>query len=213
MAPEAAARILFIPNGVDVERFSEQVAPAARARPYVLAVGRLDRQKGFDLLVEAMARLGAAGGAPDLLLAGDGPGRSALEAQVARLALGERVHFAGAVGADEVAALYRAALLVAAPSRWEGLPLVCLEALACGAPIVAANVDGMSDVVVHDETGVLVPPEDVDALAAAITALLADPTRRARLAAAGRDRVRRQFTWAVVARRYLEVLEAARHST
>src|SRR5262249_14186342 len=159
----------------------------------IVGVGRLDRQKGFDLLVEALARLGAGAGAPDLVLAGDGPERGELERRARSLGLSGRVQFLGALAPEAIAGLYRGPAIVAAPSRWEGLPLVCLEALACGAAVVAAAVDGITDVVTHDETGVLIPAEDVGALAAGLEGLLGDPSRRARIGVAGRTRVRAEF--------------------
>lgn len=208
LAPDAADHILFVPNGVDLDRFSAEGAPTRRARPFVLGVGRLDRQKGFDVLIDALGQIEGAD-TPELVIAGDGPDREALEERARRGGVADRVVFLGAQSADAVAGLYRGATLVAAPSRWEGLPLVCLEALACGAPMVAAAVDGITDVITHDETGLLVPPEDAGALAKAIRALLVDPARRARLGATGLARVRREFSWSVVAEQYLALLERA----
>lgn len=208
LAPEITAVLSVIPNGVDPATFA--AAPAfAHARPYVLAVGRLVRQKGFDVLLEAFARLDRKTGELDLLVAGDGPERGPLEAARARLGLQEHVHLLGALDQGRVAALYRGALLVACPSRWEGLPLVCLEGMASGRPIVATAVDGIPDAVRDGETGVLVPPERPDALADALAGLLADPAARERLGKSGQRVVAEHFAWPMVARRYLEVLTAA----
>src|SRR5262249_18628797 len=104
--------------------------------------------------------------------------------------------------------------VVACPSRYEGLPLVCLEAMACGAPLVGSTVDGIPDAIVPDETGILVPPEDPSALADALGGLLADPARRHRFGA--RARVLAQgFGWPAVGARYSAVLTeiAARSGT
>src|SRR5207245_2236045 len=158
----------------------------AHPRSYVAAVGRLVPQKGFDVLLEAFARLDAP--EVDLLIAGDGPERRRLEALRERLGLGARVHLLGAVDRATVASLYRGARLVACPSRWEGLPLVCLEAMASGRAVVASRVDGIPDAVGDGETGLLVPPEDPVVLAAALGALLEDGPRRERRA--GRRRAR-----------------------
>src|SRR5581483_4012271 len=143
LAPEAAARIVYVPNGVDLARFGPDVAPYPHPRPYALAVGRLAHQKGFDIL---------------------------LERQAAELGLGGCVRFLGSAELDQLAALYRGALLLACPSRWEGLPLVCLEAMASGCPVVASDVDGIPDAVVPGETGLLVPAREPEALAAALAA-------------------------------------------
>jgi len=206
LAPDAGPRVPVIPNGVDPEAFAD--GPAfPHPHPYVLAVARLSRQKGVDLLLRAFARLRA--GDLDLLVAGDGPERAALFAERDRLGLGERVHFLGTVEPASVACLYRGALVVACPSRWEGLPLVCLEAMASARAVVAAAVDGVPDAVADGETGLLVPPEDPEALADALGALLADPARRRALGARGRTVVCERFAWPVIADRYLDVLEAA----
>ncbi len=205
LAPDVTSRLTVIVNGVDLERFGDG-AVFAHPRPYVLAVGRLARQKGFDVLLEAVARLPPG---VDLLVAGDGPERALLEAERARLGLTDRVHFLGPVDQNTVATLYRGALLVACPSRWEGMPLVCLEAMASGCAVVAAAVDGVPDAVADGETGVLVPPEDPAALAAVLGALLADSPRRRRLGEEGRARAGARFAWPEIAARYLDVLAAA----
>src|SRR5439155_274446 len=162
-----APRLSVIPNGVEPGVFVDGRA-RPHPRPYVAAVGRLVPQKGFDVLLEAFARLDAP--EVDLLIAGDGPERRRLEALRERLGLGARVHLLGAVDRATVASLYRGARLVACPSRWEGLPLVCLEAMASGRAVVASRVDGIPDAVGDGETGLLVPPEDPVALAAAARA-------------------------------------------
>lgn len=208
LAPEIAPTLSVIPNGVEPARFG-QASPCVRDRPYVLAVGRLVRQKGFDVLLEAFGRLGPSTAGVDLLIAGDGPERAGLEAARARLGLAGRVHFLGSLAQDRVASLYGGALLVACPSRWEGLPLVCLETMASGRPLIATAVDGIPDAVRHGETGVVIPPERPDALADALAALLADAPARERLGAAGQRAVREQFAWSQVARRYLALLTAS----
>ncbi len=206
LAPEVGPRLSVIPNGVEPGLFADGRAHP-HARPYVAAVGRLVPQKGFDVLLEAFARLDAP--EVDLLIAGDGPERRRLEALRERLGLGARVHLLGAVDRATVASLYRGARLVACPSRWEGLPLVCLEAMASGRAVVASRVDGIPDAVGDGETGLLVPPEDPVALAGALRALLEDGPRRERLGARGRALVCDELTWASVAERYLAVLADA----
>ena len=206
LAPEVADRLSVIPNGVEPEMFRD--GPAyAHPRPYVAAVGRLVPQKGFDVLLEAFARLDSP--EVDLLIAGDGSERRRLESTVERAGLGERVHLLGAVDRATVARLYRGARVVACPSRWEGLPLVCLEAMASGRAVVASRVDGIPDAVSDGETGLLVPPEDPIARADALGALLEDAPRRERLGARGRALVCAELTWTSVAERYLAVLAAA----
>jgi glycosyltransferase involved in cell wall biosynthesis len=205
--PTVAPRMSVIPNGVDIECFGE--GPVySHPRPYALAVARLAREKGIDILLDAMAALEGDAAALDLLIAGDGPERAALEAQAARLHLGGRVNFLGACDRTQVASLYRRAVLVACPSRWEGLPLVSLEAMASGCPVVAAAVDGVPDAVLHEETGLLVPPEDPAALARAITLLGGDATRRAAYGARARAVAAERFAWPSVIERHLAILAA-----
>ena len=206
LAPEVGPRLSVIPNGVEPGLFADGRAHP-HARPYVAAVGRLVPQKGFDVLLEAFARLDAP--EVDLLIAGDGPERRRLEALRERLGLGARVHLLGVMDRATVASLYRGARLVACTSRWEGLPLVCLEAMASGRAVVASRVDGIPDAVGDGETGLLVPPEDPLALADALGALLEDGPRRERLGARARALVCAELTWASVAERYLAVLADA----
>jgi glycosyltransferase involved in cell wall biosynthesis len=203
------SRLEVVPNGVDVEKFAGGV-PYDHERPYALAAGRFTRQKGFDVLIEAAATLEAVrGGQVHVLLAGDGAEEASLRQRVARLGLTHGIRFLGPVDAEGLPALYRGARAVAVPSRWEGLPLVCLEAMASGRAVVASRVDGIPDAVIDGETGLLVPPDDPAALARALDALLADPAWANRLGAAGARRARECFAWSTIARRYLTVLERA----
>ena len=118
--------------------------------------------------------------------------------------------FLGALDGAAVAALFRGAALVACPSRWEGMPLVALEAMAAGRAVVASDVDGLPDCITDGASGVLVPAEEPRMLARAIGALLDDPARAARLGAAARTRVAAEFTWPPLAKRYLALLNEAR---
>jgi len=181
------ARLRVVPNGIDLAGYAAAEDPAAAraaldlpADALVLgAVGRLDRQKGLDLLVEAFARL-----APDrpealLVLAGEGPQRAGLEGLARARGVAERVRFLG--HRADVPRVLAALDVFCMPSRWEGFGLALAEALAAGRPAVAARVDSLPDVL--GDAGVLVPPEDPAALADALAALLGDPARRADLAA------------------------------
>ncbi|HEU0129514.1 MAG TPA: glycosyltransferase, partial [Mycobacteriales bacterium] len=175
-----ARRWDVVPNGVDLARWQPGSRTEARRRlglpdgPLVVCVGRLSRQKGQDVLLRAWADVPGA----TLALVGDGPLHDTLAA-----AAPSSVLLAGR--RDDVADWYAAADVVALPSRWEGLALTALEALACGRPVVASDVTGMREVV--DPAG-LVPPDDPAALAAALAELLADPDRRVKLGAAASTR-------------------------
>jgi glycosyltransferase involved in cell wall biosynthesis len=154
----------------------------------VLTMARLDAAKGLGHL------LGAAAQVPEALfvVAGEGPLRGVLEARARQLELDGRFRFLGQRW--DVPGLLGAADLFVLPSLSEGLPLTVLEAMAAGTPVVATDVGGTSEALVHGETGLLVPPADAAALAGAIRTLLADRGRAERLAAAARVRIREHFS-------------------
>jgi glycosyltransferase involved in cell wall biosynthesis len=163
----------------------EAAPPEPRARPMVLAVGRLAAQKGFDTLLEAAATWRDLDPEPLLLIAGDGPRAEGLRARAA--ALGVDASFPGHRG--DVPALLAAATVFVLPSRWEGQPLVLQEALRAGVPIVASRTGGIPRLT-GDDAALLVPPGDAASLAAAVRAVLADPSLASRLRAAARSRAR-----------------------
>jgi glycosyltransferase involved in cell wall biosynthesis len=170
-----AGEVRVIPSGVDVPReIGAEDEPA-----FVLFAGRLSPEKGVLELVEA------ANGVP-LVVVGDGP-------------LRDQVPNAwGFVPHEKLVRLYDRAAVVAVPSFREGFGVVCAEAMAHGRPVVASAVGGLLDLVADGETGIHVPPGDVDALRAALDRLLADPELRRRMGEAGRERVRERFSWDAV---------------
>jgi glycosyltransferase involved in cell wall biosynthesis len=157
--------------------------------------------KGFDVALAALARLLPR--FPDLVLsiAGDGPERAALEAQAARAGVGENVVFLGWQSPQELASRMRAASVVLVPSRADGtayteaLTLVALEAAAVGRAVVASRVGGLGEAIVDGVTGLLVAPDDDEALARATATLLADPARAAAMGCAGHARALRELGW------------------
>ena len=173
--------------------------------PTILAVARLAKDKGLDVLLEACGFLRARGLDCRLALVGEGEEEAALRAQAQRLGLSESVDFLGAVAPGDLAPHYLAADVVVLPSRREGLGLVLVEALFCRRPVIATRVGGIPDVVADGQTGLLVPPDDPLALAEAIARLLNDPALAARLAAAGHEHVRQHFSGQVVAQRMVDV--------
>jgi glycosyltransferase involved in cell wall biosynthesis len=168
-------------------------------RGYLLFVGRLRIRKGVEVLLAALPALRERFPGVRLLVAGDGEHREALEGKTAALGLGTAVAFLGRAGAARVRGLLNGARALVVPSTYEGMPLVVLEAMAAGVPVIASRVSGIPEVVVDGETGWLVPPEDPAALAAALAAVLADPAEAERRGEAGRRRAAERFRSAVAA--------------
>ncbi|HEX3526434.1 MAG TPA: glycosyltransferase family 4 protein [Thermoanaerobaculia bacterium] len=164
---------------------------------YFLFVGRLRIRKGVEVLLAALRSLLAAHPEARLLIAGDGEHREALERSAAELELGSAVRFFGRCGAGRVRGLLRGARALVVPSIYEGMPLVVLEAMEAGLPVIASAVSGIPEVVADDETrertGWLVPPEEPERLAAALAATLDDPEEARRRGEAGRRRVDAEF--------------------
>lgn len=221
--PVSPDRVRVIPNAVDVERIDAHAARAADGQAelrrsvdiaedeaLLLAMGRLEANKGFHVLVEALARLGARGGAAQrwrLVVVGDGPRRRALERQVRVAGLGNRIRFLGRVSDDEVHAWYATATLFVHPTLYEGSSLVTLEAMAHRRAVVATAAGGIPDKVTPGVTGWLVSPGDGRALAAALRSALANPRRLAAMGRAGRAVVERKFSWTAATDRLLALYE------
>ena len=166
---------------------------------YLLYIGRLRIRKGVEVLLEALDAVRREHPGVRLLLAGDGEQREALEAQAERLELGDTATFLGRAPAPRVRRLLAGARALVVPSTYEGMPLVILEAMQEGVPIVASAVSGIPEVVVDGETGWLVPPEDPPRLATALTEALGDVEEARRRGAAGRERVAALYTPAAAA--------------
>ena len=225
-------RLHVIANGADLERFAPAPAPETRreilkaafpdearglgAQDVVLCtVGRQVARKGHAWFVREVApRLD---GRVQLWLAGEGPEAAAIKAATARADVVGRVRRLGAITEAQLQALYRGADLfvmpnVPVPGDIEGFGLVMVEANLGGLPVIAADLEGLGEVIAEGVNGHLVPPLDAAAFAAIIDALAADPAERLRLGDAAQAHARARFGWAPVAERHLEVLEAARRS-
>jgi glycosyltransferase involved in cell wall biosynthesis len=198
---EAAARyapagkpVTVVPYGVDLRQFQPQPREG-RSAVVIGTVARLSKEKGLHYLLEAFAAV--AGHHPDarLLLAGEGPERGRLERLATRLGLGERVRFLGEAPHEQVPAVLQGLDVFTMPSTYEGFGVAALEAEAMEVPVVASNVHGIPDVVVDGETGLLVPPRDPQALAAALERLVTDAGLRRRLGRAGRAFVAEHYSW------------------
>lgn len=191
-----------VPNGVGP---APVPLPEVRRDPAlrrVVAVGRMERMKGFDLLLEAVEATGRRD--IEVVLGGDGSSLGELRELAASLGLGERVHFLGRLYPDEVAAQMAAADVVVVPSRREAFGIVALEAWRAKTPLVGTVHGGMAEFVRDDVDGVLVDPLDTQALGNAIEDVLSDATRAGRLCAAGLERLA-CYSWEQVARRYVHL--------
>jgi glycogen(starch) synthase len=198
-----------LPSGFDPGLF---VAPDRDAfpelpRPRIGYVGRLAEQKRPDLLVDAFGRMRESSAC--LVIVGDGPLRRAVQSAVGRSPARDQITLTGFVPHTEVPAVLGSLDVLVLPSVYEEMGSVLVEAMASGLPVVASRVGGIPDVVADGETGLLVPPGDADALAAALDALVSDPQRRERLAAAARRRARR-YSWPDLARRVGELYVGSR---
>ncbi|MEV8530484.1 glycosyltransferase [Streptomyces sp. NPDC051211] len=198
-------RVDIVPCGVDPEVFTPD-GPAVERGPHrhrLVQLGRMVPRKGAAVSIAALAAL------PDtelVVVGGQAGDRAGDDLEVRRLraiaheaGVADRVHFTGAVPSAEVPTVLRSADVVLCPADYEPFGIVPLEAMACGRPVVASAVGGQLDTVVDFVTGRLVPPGDPEALAAAVSALLADPARRLSCGAAGRQRVLSRYSWASVA--------------
>ena len=209
------SKALVVPNGVTPEDFAEGTAEPA-ARPYVLALGRLAPQKGFDVLIDAFAHESMRPLGLDLVIAGDGSERDRLATQAGSLGLGDRVRLIGSVGRYRLPSLLAGAELFAFPSRGEPFGIALLEAMAAGVPSVATDAGGVGEFARNEENSLLVAPDDADALAQGLLRLHGDAELRARVSAAGQATAA-GLSWSVIAPRYeslyREVAGAARRST
>jgi glycosyltransferase involved in cell wall biosynthesis len=199
----AGARGGQLPQSGRAGDLRAELGLGARARIVAVAAS-LRPEKALEVLVAAHDRLARDCADVHLVIAGEGSRRPALERQVAGLGRGSSVHLLGA--RHDVGALLGAADVGALSSDWEGMPLFLLECMALGVPIAATRVGGVPELIEHDRTGLLVPARDPAALAGAISALLEDPARSRRLAAAAATRVR-DLTIEAVALRFAEFYE------
>jgi glycosyltransferase involved in cell wall biosynthesis len=213
----ADSRTETVPYGVDSARFAPSAEARLRVRhalglgdrPFVFTAGRLVRKKGFEVLIDAAARLRTEFPGLAVAIAGEGDLRIELEQRA-----GGAVMFLGSQSQDEIAALCASADVVAVPSvrdeagNVDGLPNFALEALASGTPVVASRAGGLPQAITHERTGLLVDERDVAGLAGGIGRLLRDRALAASLGVEARATVERDFGWARVAERFERAYEA-----
>jgi glycosyltransferase involved in cell wall biosynthesis len=202
-APEE--RVSVLRNGVDLDLFRPPDHSSARQSrglrsPVILSVGNLIPLKGHDLVIEALRQL------PEhrLVIVGEGPERASLEQLADRLSVSSRVTFLGSLAHDRLPAVYGVADVLVLASEREGWPNVLLEALACGTPVVATNVGGIPEIVSSHDAGRILSERSPAAIAAAVTALGADPPSRAAV-----RRHAEGFSWDATTQGQLRVFRSA----
>lgn len=191
--------------GIDPEKYQAETTTDLSV-PHLVFVGRLAGVKGVPVLLDALSQIKA--DMPDLrvTLIGDGPERADLEIRAQDLGLGAVVSFAGYKSQDEVAETLASADALVLPSFAEGVPVTLMEAMASGLPVLATRVGGISELVEDGISGYLVPPGNVEALAARLRDLLSDPELRARMGAAGRAKVTADFNQQIEAGRLAQLI-------
>jgi glycogen(starch) synthase len=193
LVPEITPRSSAILYGLPAPDLAPSALPLRP--PRILCLGRLLRDKGFDLALDAFARVLAARPDARLTVAGDGEERAALERQAAALGIGRAVEFVGAVASDDVPGLLDASALLVVPSRWEEpFGLVAIEAALLARPVVATRSGALPELVLDGETGRVVPKQDPEALAGAVLELLQCPAAMQRMGQAARERALRAFS-------------------
>lgn len=207
--PGRASDIHACLNGVDAKFFDIQRTPAADSDCLrVLAVGNLIRLKGFDVLIEAIARAHRRD-RMQVCIVGDGPERDALSVLAATRGVATRIAFAGRLPVADMPARYAAADVLVLASRSEGRPNVVVEALAAGLPVIATDLEGVRGMLADGDTGWLVAVDDVDAMAAALDQAASDPTELRRRGQRARDFAHAHIdTWADTAHRYAAVFRS-----
>jgi glycosyltransferase involved in cell wall biosynthesis len=206
-APDLARPIAVAPMPVDDQAFSP--GPSGRPRDELLFVGRLDRQKGAEVALRALAKLTGPAAALPLRVVGGGPDEAALRRLAGDLAVAARVRWDGQVPQADLADRYRRAAVLVVPGRDEGFGLVAVEGQLSGAPVVAAASGGLLDVVDDGQTGRTFPPGQPEVLARTVEEVLADPEATARMAATARERAAARFGTAASASAYAAVYAEA----
>lgn len=211
VSPNTPAPVIWM--GVDCNHFAPRAVPAAGSNDPVFevaTVARLNRAKGHGFFLQAMALLRERGLVIRYLIAGDGPERPEIEAQVDRLGLGDQVRFLGSLGEEDVLALLHRvdALALTSVGQGEAAPVTVMEAMACGLPVICSIIGGTPDMIDNGRDGLLVPQEDVAAIADAVQRLAEDPDMAQRIGRAAREKAIARFDSRASAARLLDRISA-----
>ncbi len=199
-------KVIF--NGVDLsESKLVESSDERMKRPFILGIGRLVTNKGFDVLLRAFSRLAEERDDVDLVLAGDGVAKSELEALSKELQITKRVHFVGRKDRAGVAALFAQCMFFVLPSPVEPFGIVCLEAMRAGKPTIATNTGGPPEFINEDVSGMLVPPGDDKALFDAMSRLCGDDALRSKFGKKAAEQVK-AFDWQKITEQYIELYDS-----
>ncbi|HCI03900.1 MAG: glycosyltransferase family 4 protein [Candidatus Peribacteraceae bacterium] len=198
--------VVLIPNGVNSEEIENALGWYEKIKGRILFVGRLEPQKGVDILLQALAKQKDLRW--DLKLVGDGSQKEILKKLSSDLGISDRVHFLGYVPVPDVYKEYAQAEIFCGLSRSEALGNVFLEAQAAGCAVVGTKTGGIPDIVHNGTNGILVKPDNIDMAAEAIGRLVKDPSLRSKLSSAGKKNAQK-YDWEEVAERYSEVYRSA----
>ena len=210
-------KVTVIPNGVEISNFNLNINREKVKRRYgikpneriVLFIGRLVPQKGVDTLIKAVPLIIQRHRDAKILIAGDGWSRTYLEELAKSMGLGDHVRFLGFISDWELADLMVAADVLVVPSVYEPFGIVALEGMAAGTPVVATNIGGLSEIIEHDKTGVLVYPRNPESIAWGVNRVLSDHKYADWLVRNARKKVLEAYSWEEIAKRTVEVYESA----
>jgi len=210
-------KITVIPNAVDISKYEKQIDREAVKRRYgiepyervVLFVGRLVPQKGVEYLIRAIPLILQQHGNVKFVIAGDGWSKDYLEDLARSVGFIDKIRFLGFISDSELTELTMSADVLVVPSVYEPFGIVALEGMAAGVPVVAANVGGLSEIIEHDRTGVLVYPKNFESIAWGVNRVLSDPGYSNWLVQNAKRKVQEAYSWEAVAQRTIEVYEEA----
>ncbi|MEM2154083.1 MAG: glycosyltransferase family 4 protein [Nitrososphaeria archaeon] len=205
-------KLVVIPNGIDPTRLNIIVDVSETRKKYnvfwkeimILFVGRLTPQKGCEYLIRAMPYVLGKYNAK-LVIVGDGPSRGFLESEVNRLGLLGRVIFTGFLPDDEMIKLLKSADVLVVPSVYEPFGIVALEGMAAGVPVIASDVDGLSEIIEHQVNGIKVFPRDPYSIYWGIDTILSNPSLAESIKKRAKESVDKKFSWNVIAEKTIEI--------
>ena len=200
----------IVPNIIDVEKFllkCHEIKLDDGNPPVIFVARNLEVIYGIDVLIQAFKKVSAVYPDAKLIIAGIGPEHSALLALAKQLEVEEKITFTGRIDNDQMVEIYQRTSVAVNPSRVDNMPISILEALACGVPVVSTNAGGIPYMVENGETALLVPVDDVDKMADAITKVLSEHDVREKLIRQGRDSIN-TYTWPHVKKKLFSVYES-----